>query len=143
MKVWEILKRYGAVKNAEVSDYQICRLHIPLPYSRYCANIWRDEKHDRGRNDLRNNMIGAFQAEIILKMDNLVNLMKDYATFLPPDILATAVRRGILNFVQNYNVSEADITMEYHLTFHAPISKDFPPPASVIPLVDSSGRDEL
>ena len=143
MKVWEILKTVGAVKNS-TDDYQICHLHIPLPYSMYCAKIWRTEKpYDVGRNDLRNNMIGATHAEIIMKMDNLVNLMKDYATFLPPDILATAVRRGILNFVQNYNVSEADITMEYHLTFHAPISKDFPPPASVIPLVNPSGSDEL
>ena len=142
MKVWEILKTVGAVKNS-TDDYQICHLHIPLPYSMYCAKIWRTEKpYDVGRNDLRNNMIGATHAEIILMMDKVVTTMKRAATFMPRDILAELEHDELLEFIQDYNVSEADITMEYNLTYHAPISKDFPPPASVIPLV-TTGSDEL
>ena len=142
MKVWEILKTVGAVKNS-TDDYQICHLHIPLPRSMYCAKIWRTEKpYDEGRNDLRNNMIGATHAEIILEMDKFVSFIKEYSTIMPSDAIDKAVRLGLHQYVRDYHVSEADITMEYNLTFHAPISKNFPPPASVVPLV-KTGSDEL
>lgn len=126
-----VLKKYGAKEREDHSKgfATYCRLKVPLPIkSTKCVIQWAPGKYDDGK-DIRNNMVGAQHARVIIAINGFV----DYV------LKGRGTRESVLQtlFEEYPSGKMEDFEQEFDLQFAAPISKSFIPPESMIPLLET------
>jgi hypothetical protein len=128
-----VLKKYGAKEREDytkgVASY--CRLRVPLPIkSIKCVIQWHPGRFDDGK-DIRNNMIGAHHARVIIAIHGFVDAVKK----------GRITKDAVLDtLTEEYpDGKREDFEEEFDLQFAAPISKSFIPPISEILLLERRG----
>ena len=131
----KILLDAGATRatNAEGDDLIKASIRLPTGTFDYVCQWEKDGPYDADKN-IRNNMLGADHAELILKIDVAVDEFLE--SDKDPNQRALALKVLMKKFP---NAERSALEQEFDLTAAAPISAHFPPPPNTIPLLSRKG----
>ena len=131
----KILLDAGATRatNAEGDDLIKASIRLPTGTFDYVCQWEKDGPYDADKN-IRNNMLGADHAELIIEINLVVNLYIEDGR--DPVLRAKCLK--VLK-AQFPDAEQSSLEWEFDLTAAAPISAHFPPPPNTIPLLSRKG----
>ena len=128
-----VLVGAGARRNQDNPGLIKASIRLPIETLYYVCQWDARQPYDADK-DIRNNMLGADHAELIIKIDAMVNLYIKHGR--------DPVRRAeYLEELKDEfpDANKSSLEWEFDLTAAAPISANFPPPANAIPLLPRKG----